>query len=90
MLGYNEVAEKIEEMVAALSYDEDAKLTDAAIEKTVRSFWGKLAKENKLDAQHHLGLKKLESCPTSLVNRIKRQRARWLKTVAAILAKKGG
>lgn len=89
MLGFNEVKEMMNEMVDALVYDEDTKITDEVIEKKVNAFWKKLKKDNKLDLQFHLGLKKLESCPTSIINRIKRERDSWLKSVEAILAKKG-
>lgn len=87
MLGFNEVKQRMDELVEALAYDEDPKITALVIEERVKRFWRALKKENKLDIQHHLGLKKLESCPTSICNRIKRERARWLRSVAAILAK---
>ena len=87
MLGFQELTDLMDQMVENLAYDENPKITHDVIEKKVYSFWNKLNTDNKHDLQFILGLKKLESTPKSLINRIKRERSAWLKKVRTLLSK---
>jgi len=82
MLGFNEVKEKMEEIIENLAWL-DKPVSEGewtqSVEKEINGFWRRLKKESKMDIQYHLGLKKLESCPLSMIKMTHRRRTSAVK-----------
>jgi len=82
MLGFNEVKEKMEQIIERWTW-QDKSISEnewsRGMEKEINGFWRRLKKDNKMDIQYHLGLKKLESCPISMIKMAHRRRTSAVK-----------